>query len=188
LIFSLPTNKHLFIDSIPNCTMSSTQYRIEASKTGRAGCTEGVCNKEQIKIEKGELRLGTWVIIRDHGGWKWRHWGCVSGHIIQSIRESADGEDGTYDWDLVDGYDELSSDLQDKFRRVIEQGFIDPEDFKGDPECNALGNRGIRLTAAQKRKKEEVAAEGDATPKEKKRAEEEEGSSSSSGALNGWCD
>ena len=33
--------------------------------------------------------------------------GCVSGFQIQGIRESADKGDGSYDWDLVDGYEDL---------------------------------------------------------------------------------
>jgi len=35
--------------------------------------------------------------------------GCVSGAQVQGMREStsAGGEDGEYDWDLIDGYDEL---------------------------------------------------------------------------------
>ena len=28
------------------------------------------------KIDKNQLRLGTWVVIRDRGAFKWRHWGC----------------------------------------------------------------------------------------------------------------
>lgn len=45
---------------------------------------------------------------------------------------------GTYRWDFLDGYDgdEKNSlakhpDLQEKVRRVVTQGFIDPEDWNG---------------------------------------------------------
>jgi hypothetical protein len=45
---------------------------------------------------------------------------------------------GSYRWDMLDGYDgddknslERHPDLQEKVRRVITQGFIDPEDFNG---------------------------------------------------------
>jgi hypothetical protein len=44
----------------------------------------------------------------------------------------------SYNWEALDGYegDEPNSldkypDLQEKVRRVITQGFIDPEDFNG---------------------------------------------------------
>jgi len=59
---------------------------------------------------------------------------------IQHLREAlADpGQPDGYNWDMLDGYegDEPSSllhhpDLQAKVRRVIMQGFIDPEDFNG---------------------------------------------------------
>jgi len=45
---------------------------------------------------------------------------------------------GSYHWDMLDGYDgedknslEHHPALQEKVRRVITQGFIDPEDFNG---------------------------------------------------------
>ncbi|TVY90003.1 hypothetical protein LAWI1_G005092 [Lachnellula willkommii] len=79
---------------------------------------------------------------------------------------------GTYRWDYMDGYDsgEKNSldrfpDLQEKVRRVITQGFIDPEDFNGDPEMNVLGEKGLRTPAskakarADKKKKEEEEAD-----------------------------
>lgn len=33
--------------------------------------------------------------------------------------------------DLVDGYDELPADFQDKVKRALEQGHVDDEDWKG---------------------------------------------------------
>jgi serine/threonine-protein kinase ATR len=59
-----------------------------------------------VKIIKGSLRFGTWVNIMDHGGWRWKHWGCVSGNQLESVRNSAATGDG-YDWDTIDGYDEM---------------------------------------------------------------------------------
>ncbi|POS87861.1 hypothetical protein EPUL_000220, partial [Erysiphe pulchra] len=107
------------------------------------------------------LRLGTWVDIPDRGGsWRWRHWGCVTGKILQNIRNALDHNDsGEYSWDALDGYqgaDEKSSlehfpDLQEKVRRVVTQGYIDPEDFKGDPEMNKLGCTGLRSAVSKKK-------------------------------------
>ncbi|KAL1871979.1 hypothetical protein VTK73DRAFT_1809 [Phialemonium thermophilum] len=123
-------------------------YRIELAKSGRALCTDTVCKNAGEKIAKGELRLGTWVEMPglDRGSWKWKHWGCVSGAVIQSIRDTVGLESGNVDWDAIDGYDELAEhpDVQEKIRRVVTQGHIDPEDFKGDPEMNHLGAKGIR--------------------------------------------
>jgi hypothetical protein len=78
--------------------------------------------------------------------------GCVSGLVIKNIRDAiSKGEDDDYAWDAIDGYDELESvscephialcllltsdrahpDIQEKIRRVIKQGHIDPKDFNG---------------------------------------------------------
>ncbi|RKF81410.1 putative zf-parp type zinc finger protein [Golovinomyces cichoracearum] len=139
-------------------------YRVEVAPSGRAGCQSTDCKKAAIKIGKNELRLGTWVDIPDRGGsWRWRHWGCVTGKILLNIRQALDQSgSGEYNWKALDGYEgfeEKSSlhhhpDLQAKVRRVITQGFIDPEDFKGDPEMNKIGSTGLR-TASSKRKKKE---------------------------------
>lgn len=72
--------------------------------------------------------------------------------------------EGQYDWDLMDGLqgedkkDHLPPDDQEKVKRCITQGFIDPEDWNGDPEMNVLGKTGIRLTEKQKEKKEAAEA------------------------------
>ena len=45
---------------------------------------------------------------------------------------------------MVDGYDELPKDFQDKVKRAIEQGHVDDEDWKGDIEKNRPGQKGFR--------------------------------------------
>lgn len=47
-------------------------------------------------------------------------------------------DSGDYDWDKMDGYNDGGKgslddhpDMQEKVRRVVTQGFIDPEDWKG---------------------------------------------------------
>ncbi|TQS33002.1 hypothetical protein Golomagni_06669 [Golovinomyces magnicellulatus] len=146
------------------------QYRIELAKTGRAGCKDTVCKKEQVKINKGEIRFGSWVEIDGHGSWSWKHWGCVSGAQMLGMREECDQGDGDYDFDMVDGYDELNDEpeIQEKIRRCIKQAHIDPEDFKGDPEKNVPGAKGIRLTAKERKELEKAAAaDDDDAPKKK---------------------
>ncbi|KAF5567630.1 UVSB PI-3 kinase [Fusarium napiforme] len=136
---------------------------LELSPNNRATCKDTECKKNGDKVTKGTLRFGTYVVIQEHGGWTWKHWGCVSGQQLENVRELCQQGDGSFDCDLIDGYDELVDhpEVQEKVRRCINQGFIDPEDFKGDPEKNKLGEKGIHLTAAQKKKKE--AAEAAAT-------------------------
>ncbi|KAG6301636.1 hypothetical protein E4U09_004937 [Claviceps aff. purpurea] len=131
------------------------QYRVELSGNNRAGCKDSICSKEKIKITKGELRFGTWVEIQDHGSWSWKHWGCVSGSQLQNLQEE-------------------DADIQEKVRRCVKQAHIDPEDFKGDPEKNRPGEKGIHLTAKQKAAKEAEEAKMAETAKEAEPAKEAE--------------
>ncbi|EKD14413.1 hypothetical protein MBM_07643 [Drepanopeziza brunnea f. sp. 'multigermtubi' MB_m1] len=143
-------------------------YRVETASTGRAGCTSTECKAANIKIDKDELRLG-WVSFKDHESWKWRHWGCVTGKVLEGIRTFLADPDapGTYRWDALDGYDsegveknslEKHPDLQEKVRRCITQGFIDAEDFNGDPEMNVLGAVGLRTKEGKKKIKDDQKA------------------------------
>ncbi|KAI8262434.1 Protein kinase rad3 [Colletotrichum sp. SAR11_239] len=106
---------------------------------------DGVCKKEAQKCMKGSLRFGTWTEIMGHGSWRWKHWGCVSGEQISHLRDIVE-RGGGYDFDAVDGYDEMGehTDLQQKIRDAIKQGHISAEDFNGDPWMNKPGQRGIR--------------------------------------------
>ncbi|KAI2782123.1 zf-PARP-domain-containing protein [Daldinia loculata] len=131
-------------------------YRIEIAKTGRAGCQDTLCKKTGDKIQKGELRFGVWVDLpgAENGSYRWRHWGCVSGKTVGNLQEKISDGDGDYQWDMIDGYDELdeSPEIQEKIRRVVTQGHIDPEDFKGDPEFNKPGHPAIRGRTNSKKK------------------------------------
>ena len=46
----------------------------EISPNKRAGCKDTLCKEENVKIMKGELRFGSWVEIKEHGSWAWKHW------------------------------------------------------------------------------------------------------------------
>ncbi|AEO65689.1 uncharacterized protein THITE_119498 [Thermothielavioides terrestris NRRL 8126] len=145
-------------------------YRIEISPNNRAGCQDKVCKDAKSKIPKGELRLGTWVEIQDHGGWRWKHWGCVSGEQVVNMQEKLGvDKNGEYNWDMLDGWEELEDhpDLRQKVMRVIKQGHIDPEDFKGDPAYNKPGQKGIR-PRAKKPKADDEATEAEDTETEAK--------------------
>lgn len=68
---------------------------------------------------------------------------------------------------MLDGYDDGAKgslndwpELQEKVRRVITQGHVDAEDWRGDPAANVLGRKGARLTKGEIMEKEkEMAAE-----------------------------
>ncbi|KAH8816821.1 hypothetical protein F5884DRAFT_853250 [Xylogone sp. PMI_703] len=150
-------------------------YRVETASSARAVCRSSECSKNGVKIGKGELRLGTWVPFQDRGSWAWRHWGCVTGKQLQNIRKFLEGEDkigsGEYRWDFLDGYEgeEKNSldkypELQEKVRRCITQGFIDPEDFNGDPAMNKLGEVGLK-SKDTKQKERDIKHANKAIPK-----------------------
>ncbi|PQE07395.1 kinase rad3 protein [Rutstroemia sp. NJR-2017a WRK4] len=138
-----------------------TNTKPERAVSGRATCNNKECKDAGVKIGKDELRLGTWVETKDHASWHWRHWGCVTGKQLENLRLYLEGEDnhgsGEYRWDFLDGYDDSGKggldghpDLKAKVRRVVEQGFIDPEDWNGDPEMNRLGEKGTRTAENKK--------------------------------------
>ncbi|KAH7312019.1 hypothetical protein BKA65DRAFT_159092 [Rhexocercosporidium sp. MPI-PUGE-AT-0058] len=142
-------------------------YRVETALSKRAGCQSTECKANGVKIDKDDLRLGIWVDYGERAGWTWRHWGCVTGKVLQGLRDLVSDPDtpGSYRWDMLDGYesgDKNSLDrnpaLQEKVRRCITQGFIDPEDFNGDPEMNVLGAVGLRTKESKKKMRDEKKA------------------------------
>ncbi|CZT15733.1 uncharacterized protein RCC_01567 [Ramularia collo-cygni] len=162
-------------------------YRVELSKTGRAGCTAVHCKKEGIKIQKGELRNGVLVDMGDYQSMKYRHWGCVTPSVIFNWKETSGG-----DMDLVDGYDELPDECKVKVARAFEQGHVDDEDWNGDLECNRYDPENKKqgmfvkpMTATEKKNieraeakaaKEAAKADGSSKPAKKrsrKQAEDE---------------
>lgn len=40
-------------------------------------------------------------------------------------------DDGPYQWEMMDGYEDLPDHCQEKLRLAIEAGHIAPEDFRG---------------------------------------------------------
>ena len=98
----------------------------DVSPNNRAGCKETLCKASGIKILKGELRFASQVTINEHVGWAYKHWGCVTPKILSNAKGAIDG-----DIDLLDGYDELDTDMQEKVKRAIDQGHVDDEDWRG---------------------------------------------------------
>ncbi|PKX88556.1 uncharacterized protein P174DRAFT_508128 [Aspergillus novofumigatus IBT 16806] len=131
-------------------------YRLDAASTGRAGCQNKECKEEKVKIGKGELRLGTWVDTEKFQSFFWRHWGCVTPKIIANLNEAVEEASGdSKDLDAIDGFEELPSGYQEKVRKALEQGHVDDEDWKGDPEMNRPGMTGFRKRAPKKKKTDE---------------------------------
>ncbi|PGG98932.1 alkaline phosphatase D [Blastomyces parvus] len=122
-------------------------YRIEEASTSRAGCKNKECQEKKEKILKGELRLGTWVDTENFQSWAWKHWGCVTPRQIASIQEIVGDE---RDCTLIDGYDEISAENQEKFREAVAQGHVSDADWKGDVEVNRPGKSGFRVRVSKK--------------------------------------
>jgi len=52
--------------------------------------------------------------------------GCVTPQVIHNWNETSGG-----DMELIDGYDILPTDVQEKVKRALEQGHVDDKDWKG---------------------------------------------------------
>jgi len=141
-------------------------YRVEASPNNRAGCQTAPCKKEGVKITKGELRFAVQVTINEHQSWQYRHWGCVTPKQIENLLETCGG-----DTDMVDGFDELPDEYQDKIKFALEHRHVPDEDWKGDIELNRPGVQGKKKRAPKKNSntKDDDAneAEGTEEPEDK---------------------
>jgi len=60
----------------PELEVSGIDNYLEIAKQGRAGCQNGPCKSEGIKIGKGEFRLGIWVTFpgSETSSFRWKHW------------------------------------------------------------------------------------------------------------------
>ncbi len=139
------------------------------ASTGRAGCQNPNCKKAGIKIEKGEFRMGTHVLIREHYTWMWKHWyvlptapckrflcgcrlsqarGCVTPTQIANLQAQVGPlEDLDLDRDLadiIDGYDEISAESQEKIKFALQHGHVPDEDWKG-VSSNRFPSSGVPL-------------------------------------------
>ncbi|KXL47114.1 hypothetical protein M433DRAFT_152997 [Acidomyces richmondensis BFW] len=144
-------------------------YRLEISPNNRATCSATQCKKEGVKIKKGEIRQAVLVPFQDHQSWKYRHWGCVTPEVLHNWWENAEKN-----LDLIDGYDTLPFEVQERVKNALEQGHVDDEDWNGDPECNRYtGKKGQGMfvkTPKSKKKKVDEEDEDEASPTKKKAA------------------
>jgi hypothetical protein len=134
---------------------------IEISPNNRAGCQNKECKDAGLKVKKGELRFGTWVEFnfgeRDIQGWKWRHWyapycehlpipslpttalwilnpcrSCITPTVIQNLLNALGGLEGIEDdLNVIDGYDEIPREWQEKILTMLREGHVPDEDWKG---------------------------------------------------------
>ncbi|KAJ5792754.1 uncharacterized protein N7503_008732 [Penicillium pulvis] len=150
-------------------------YRFELASSNRAGCQNKECKDAKEKIPKGTLRVGTWVDGEKIQAYMWRHWGCTTPRVLENIKTGWEEMcDGKPDYSLLDGYDEIPEEFQEKVRRAVENGHIDDEDWKGDIEMNRPGCRHFRVPGKraakgkQDEKETESPSKADAEDKPKK--------------------
>jgi hypothetical protein len=62
--------------------------------------------------------------------------GCVTPAQIDNLIETSGG-----DTDMVDGYDELPAEYQEKVKFALENGHVPDDDWKGVSPCNSHGSR-----------------------------------------------
>lgn len=103
------------------------------SPNNRAGCQNKECKDQAIKLAKGELRYAIQVTIKEHSSWQYRHWGCVTPKQIENLIEATEG-----DTDMVDGYDELPAEFQEKIQYALKNGHVPDEDWKGVSDLSLL--------------------------------------------------
>jgi hypothetical protein len=60
-------------------------YRLEICPSNRAKCQGPVCNKNDTKISKGDVRLGVLVEFGEHQSFKWRHVWCITKRQLEGI-------------------------------------------------------------------------------------------------------
>ncbi|OQE15999.1 hypothetical protein PENFLA_c029G05004 [Penicillium flavigenum] len=134
-------------------------YRFEIAAQGRAGCKAPDCVKDKVKITKGEFRVGTWIDGPDFQSWSWRHWGCFTPKQIVNVKKDLTEDSEDPDFSRLDGFDEMSEELQDKIRKAIEVGHVEDEEWRGDLQCNRPGSVGMRVKASKAKAKEAKDAE-----------------------------
>lgn len=98
-------------------------YRIEYSPNARAKCNgKKPCNG--TKITKGEIRVGVWVVFKDSGSFKWRHWGCCTEAMFGNLSTELDGN-----IEELDGFEDMKPEDQAKIKTAFEVGHVDPADI-----------------------------------------------------------
>jgi len=61
-------------------------------------------------MEAGNGATGEFVVtwsMRERSDSNGTTRGCVSGHTIVNLQEKIKGDDGEYQWDMIDGYEDL---------------------------------------------------------------------------------
>ncbi|KAH9816217.1 hypothetical protein DFH28DRAFT_219246 [Melampsora americana] len=130
-------------------------YRIEYSPNARAQCN-GKKPCKGTKIPKGEIRVGAWVVFREHGSFKWRHWGCCTEAIFENLSTELDGK-----IEELDGFEDLTPEDQTKIKTAFEVGHVDPADIPASAiTSHEEGEGDEEQKVKPKKRKKAVAKKG----------------------------
>ncbi|EUC43031.1 hypothetical protein COCMIDRAFT_101987 [Bipolaris oryzae ATCC 44560] len=116
------------------------KWRLDHADTGSAICQQAACKRNESKIVKGELRIGTRTLfdngIQSRWYMAWRHWGCATKHQIAGLKETTEN-----DPTKAPGYDRLSPESQEQVRLAFEKGMPVDKGFKDIREDLAKNSR-----------------------------------------------
>ncbi|KAJ4373084.1 hypothetical protein N0V83_003375 [Neocucurbitaria cava] len=108
----------------------SPKWILEHAVSNKAMCNQASCKSRGVKIQTGELRIGTHTLFNGDGEsrmyYAWRHWACATTHQIKGLKETTDN-----DPTKVPGYDRLSPESQEQVKLAFENGKPVDKEFKG---------------------------------------------------------
>jgi len=131
-------------------------YKVDVA--GRAcACRGSDCLSKNVKITKGELRLGLSVPFDgEHESMVYKHWQCMSTFDLEEVVRRATE-------DMFDGRDSLSTEFEEVVTKTLETGkVVKPPAPKIEPRAKP------KKTQAQKKKAKDEAEEDAAEAAETK--------------------
>lgn len=145
--------------------MAEKPYRVEAAPSARSACTIS-----KAKIEKGELRLGSFVSFGGKGSYKWRRLSCITSKQAANIEKELGGPG------FVDGFAELSAERQAVFEAAFKTALEG-----GGPAAAEAPKDGAEDDGMPPAKKAKVDAAPKPKPKAKGKAKAKAKAASSEG-------
>jgi len=110
-----------------DAAMTDAPYRVEAAKSGRSMCT---VSKEHI--EKGDLRLGSFVSMGGSGSYKWRKLSCITSRVAANITKELGGPMN------IDGFNEISPEQQAEVLKAFEVASLGGAAGAGAPTVGTI--------------------------------------------------
>ncbi|KAF2634413.1 hypothetical protein P280DRAFT_413864 [Massarina eburnea CBS 473.64] len=104
---------------------NAVTYKVEVAERGRAGCRNVTCKTQNIKIAKGELRLGIATMFdAEHMTWMYKHWRCISKFDLDEVQQRFEEE-------CLDGIDSLPEEYLAAVIKSLDTGeVVNPQKTK----------------------------------------------------------